>query len=83
MITDLFLSIFGISVATGATAALCMLLLPLLNRRYAAKWSYYIWIFLALRLLLPVNGQTVVQSARAGDAAGQRACGCSAPAGGH
>ncbi len=39
MITDLFLSIFGISVATGATAALCMLLLPLLNRRYAAKWS--------------------------------------------
>ncbi len=64
MITDLFLSIFGISVATGATAALCMLLLPLLNRRYAAKWSYYIWIFLALRLLLPVNGQTVVQSAQ-------------------
>lgn len=64
MITDLFLSVFGISVATGGIAAVCMILLPVLNRRYAAKWSYYIWIFLALRLLLPVSGEAVLVSAQ-------------------
>lgn len=63
MITDLFLAVFEISIAAGGIAAVCMLLLPLLNRRYAAKWSYYIWIFLALRLLLPVNGEMALESA--------------------
>ena len=29
---------------------------PFLNKRYAAKWTYLIWIFLALRLLVPISG---------------------------
>lgn len=33
-----------------------MLLAPFLNKRYAAKWNYLIWIFLALRLLVPFHG---------------------------
>lgn len=63
MMGELFLSVFEVSVVTGAAAGICMLILPFLNRRYAAKWSYYVWIFLAVRLLLPISGQTVLEYA--------------------
>lgn len=61
--SELFLSFFEISVVTGVAAGVLMLLLPFLNRRYETKWSYYIWIFLAVRLLLPINGQAVLELA--------------------
>ena len=41
-----------------------IVLTPFLNKRYAVKWKYLIWIFLALRLLVPLgaaNGQPVVE----------------------
>lgn len=63
MMTDVFLSVIEISIVTGGIAAVCMVLLPILNKRFAAKWSYYIWIFLAVRLLIPVNMQTISQAA--------------------
>lgn len=53
---NIFLSILGISVSIGLIAAVLILLAPLLNKRYAAKWKYLIWIFLALRLLVPFSG---------------------------
>ena len=61
--TTIFLSIFGISVSIGLLVLVLILLAPFLNKRYAAKWKYLIWIFLALRLLIPfraVNGQFVM-----------------------
>lgn len=63
---NIFLSILGISVSIGLIAAVLILLAPLLNKRYAAKWKYLIWIFLALRLLVPfsgANGQYVMDRA--------------------
>ena len=54
--TDLFLSILGISVSGGLIVIVLMLLTPLLNKRYATKWKYFIWIVLALRLLIPFTG---------------------------
>ncbi|HBA50677.1 MAG TPA: hypothetical protein DCZ91_23340 [Lachnospiraceae bacterium] len=57
--TDLFLTVFEISASLSPVIAALLLLTPLLNRRYAAKWSYWIWIFLAVRLVLPVHGADV------------------------
>ena len=54
--SDIFLTSLGISASVGAVIAVLVLLSPLLNKRYAAKWKYLIWIFLAVRLLIPVGG---------------------------
>ncbi len=54
--TNLFLTYLGISVTVGIVVLLILLASPFINRRYAAKWKYYIWIFLAIRLLIPVSG---------------------------
>ena len=53
---NIFLSILGISVSVGLIVIGLILLTPFLNKRYAAKWKYLIWIFLALRLLIPFSG---------------------------
>lgn len=53
---ELFLSVLGISVVIGLIVIGFILLTPFFNQRYAAKWKYLIWIFLALRLLIPFRG---------------------------
>ena len=55
MIRSLFLSVFEISVSTGFMILLFMMLSPLVVRRYAAKWKYWVWLFLALGLIIPVK----------------------------
>lgn len=56
---NIFLSILGISVSIGLIVIGLIFLTPFLNKRYAAKWKYLIWIFLALRLLIPFSGANV------------------------
>ena len=53
---NIFLSILGISASISVIVIGLVLLTPFLNKRYAAKWKYLIWIFLALRLLVPFSG---------------------------
>lgn len=53
---ELFLTCLSVSLSTSALILLLTLLSPLLERRYAAKWKYWIWILLAVRLLIPVSG---------------------------
>ncbi len=53
---NIFLSILEISVSIGVVVIVLILLSPFLNKRYAAKWKYLIWIFLALRLIVPFSG---------------------------
>lgn len=60
--TNTFLSVFEISVSISLIVAVLILLTSFLNKRYAAKWKYLIWIILALRLLVPFSGD-YVQSA--------------------
>lgn len=55
MLTNLFLSVLEISLSVSLIVAVLLLFSPLLNRRYASKWSYWIWIFLALRLVIPFH----------------------------
>lgn len=60
---NIFLSVFGNSVSTGLVVGALLILTPFLNKRYAAKWKYMIWIVLALRLMIPfggTNGQSVM-----------------------
>lgn len=55
MTKDLFLSFFELSVSTGFIVFFLLLLKPLLNRQYTAKWNYYLWIALAFRLIIPFH----------------------------
>lgn len=54
--TNIFPTYLGISATVGIVVLLILLASPFINRRYAAKWKYFIWIFLAIRLLIPVSG---------------------------
>ncbi len=54
---NLFLSIFEISASVGLIVMILIILTPFLYKRYAAKWKYLIWIFLAFRLLVPISGE--------------------------
>ena len=49
---DLFLSVLKWSLAAGLTALALCLLRPVLNRRYWARWRYWIWLFLSFALIL-------------------------------
>jgi len=55
MISDIFLTNLEISAAMGLVIIALVLCAPILDRRYAAKWKYWLWIILALRLLIPFN----------------------------
>lgn len=57
--TKTFLSVFEISTSISLMVAALILLTSFLNKRYAAKWKYLIWIILALRLLIPFSGDHV------------------------
>ncbi|MCM1112114.1 MAG: M56 family metallopeptidase [Muribaculum sp.] len=56
---NLFLSVVEISLSTGLIVLALIFAAPLLNKRYAAKWKYWLWIFLAVRLLIPVSGSAL------------------------
>lgn len=53
MIKTLFLAVLEISLTASPIVVLFVLWAPHINKRYAAKWKYWIWIILALRLLIP------------------------------
>ena len=55
MIKDIFFSFVEISAAASLLILALILFSPLINRRYAAKWKYWIWLFLTIRLLIPYN----------------------------
>lgn len=51
----LFLNILSVSLTTSAVILVVIMLGSLINKRYAAKWKYWLWIVLALRLIVPFN----------------------------
>lgn len=53
--TAIFLKMLTSSAIIGLITVLLIALTPLLDKRCAAKWKYWIWLFLAVRLLLPVS----------------------------
>ncbi len=59
MIERMFLSVMGVSVAVSVIIGILLICAPLFHKRYAVKWKYLIWIFLALRLVIPFDAEDV------------------------
>lgn len=53
---NIFLATLEISISISFIVIGLIFLTPFLNKRYAAKWKYLIWIFLAIWLLFPFSG---------------------------
>lgn len=51
----IFLSVLSTSLSMSIIIMLLVILAPFIDRRYAAKWKYLIWILIAIRLVLPLN----------------------------
>lgn len=63
MKTELFLSVLEISITIGLVALLLVLCASVINRRYGARWKCWIWLLLALRLVIPLNAEDVRSAA--------------------
>lgn len=49
------LDLLEVSIATSFLILPLCLASGIINRRYGAKWKYYIWLLLAVRLMIPFN----------------------------
>ena len=61
---QLFETILQISLSTAAVIGVLLLLVPLWQKRYSARWRKAIWLIIAVRLLIPFSlelPQTPVQ----------------------
>lgn len=55
MMDKIFLTLLEISIGVGIIVALLILVAPRIDKRYNSRWKYYLWIFLTIRLLIPLN----------------------------
>jgi len=55
MLETLFQKVLQVSMSTSIVIGVLLLLLPLINRSYSAKWSYIVWLIIAVRLLIPFS----------------------------
>ncbi len=55
MLEAMFVRLLEISVTTSIIILGLRMLAPYLNKTYAAKWKYWVWLLLAVRLIVPVN----------------------------
>lgn len=55
MMESVLRHIVEISLSAGVVIALLLLFSTRLNRTFIAKWKYWIWLLLAVRLLIPFN----------------------------
>lgn len=53
MVEQRLVTLLEVSVTTGAVILMFSLFSRLLNRRYQAKWKYWVWLVLGIRLLIP------------------------------
>ena len=55
MLVRLFETVVEITLATSVVIALLLLLSKILEKKFAAKWRYWVWLIIAIRLILPFN----------------------------
>ena len=55
MVHTIFLRYLNISVTTGIIIGILLLLSPFFRKRYTARWKYWVWLLLAVRLIVPVT----------------------------
>ncbi len=52
---SVFFQLVGVSITISIVVVLLLLLSSYLNDRYAVKWRYFLWLFLAIRLIIPLD----------------------------
>lgn len=55
MITNIFLNVIAISISISLIIVFLLIFAPFLNKRYAVKWKYLIWVVIAVRLIIPFH----------------------------
>ncbi len=75
---NLFIDIIEMTLPVTAFITLLLLCSPLLKHSYVAKWRYYMWLFVAVRLVLPFKininkAITIPVELRSGEAAANAA----------
>lgn len=55
MIENIFENVIEITLAVSIVIALLLLFSKVLDKNYTAKWRYWVWLVLAVRLILPFN----------------------------
>lgn len=61
MLTTLFKNILGITLSLTPIIFLLIAISPMLRKRYSPKLRYFIWLFVAARLLLPISFQNTAR----------------------
>ena len=51
----IFMTLLEISAGCSVVILIISLLSTIINRRFTAKWKYFIWLIIAVRLLVPFN----------------------------
>ncbi|MCH5212722.1 MAG: hypothetical protein J1G06_06890 [Oscillospiraceae bacterium] len=52
---NIFIDIMELTIPVSIWIALLLMCSPLLKRSYAARWRYYMWLFVAVRLIIPIR----------------------------
>ena len=55
--TQLFSVILSLSVSGGLVGLLILAFRPVTGRYFAKRWTYYLWLLVIVRLLVPVHGE--------------------------
>ena len=55
MLESLMSNLAEITLSFSVVIALLLLLTPIIGRRYTAKWRYWVWILIAVRMMIPIN----------------------------
>ncbi|WMJ88631.1 M56 family metallopeptidase [Anaerocolumna sp. MB42-C2] len=55
MLQEIFLNIINVSITTSILIGIIILMLPLFRKNYSAKWRYWVWLIIAVRLVIPFN----------------------------
>lgn len=58
--TDLFLTVFSLSVSGSVLALFLLAIKPAVKMRLSQRWQYYIWLVVILRFLLPFSPETTL-----------------------
>lgn len=55
MLSRLFMQMLEISITTSIAIVILLLSSSFINKRFISKWKYWIWLVLAVRLVIPVH----------------------------
>lgn len=55
MIQRIFMNMLEISITISVVILLMCIISPYIGKKYTAKWKYYVWLGIAIRLLIPIS----------------------------